>query len=78
MEGLILAQLARRQTAKEVAKWARSTFAMETKFDGERVQIHRNKESLGEKIILDQKYERFRSERVWGYGCFVLRRLKKK
>ena len=50
-EGLILAQLAGRQnTPKEVAKWARSkAFAMETKFDGERVQIHRNKESLGEK-----------------------------
>lgn len=50
-EGLILAQLAGRQnTPKEVAKWTRSkAFAMETKFDGERVQIHRNKESLGEK-----------------------------
>ena len=28
--------------------------------------------------ILDQKYERFRSERVRGYGCFVLTHLKKK
>ena len=50
-EGVIIAQLAgRKNTPKEVAKWARSkAFAVETKFDGERVQIHRNKESLGEK-----------------------------
>ena len=50
-EGVIIAQLAgRKNTPKEVAKWARSkAFAVETKFDGERVQIHRNKETLGEK-----------------------------
>ena len=70
-EGVIIAQLAgRKNTPKEVAKWARSkAFAVETKFDGERVQIHRNKETLGEKCqYWTREHERFWAERLRNFG----------
>ena len=50
-DGLILSQLAgRKNTPADVIRWARGkAFAIETKFDGERVQLHRNVDTLGEK-----------------------------